>query len=158
MKKVELVNGSKLLNMKASAFIIPNSLAMIKDYIEPMQEKKLKCMEELCNLNGTTFDPESDKIVEMWFHSEDVECDNLHCHGFSVEELDGSVRVVSPAVNHIPVKLVKERKEGDTFTFKVQDEDLLICMELTLDQTHYRYRQFGPFEECLQSLLDSYVG
>ena len=154
MKKIELVNGNKVLKMQASAFIIPNSLAMVKDYIEAFQKEELKTSTELCELNGTTFDPETDKIVEMWFHNEDSE--NLHCHGFRVEETDGSVRFIRPAVHHIPVKLVEGHKEGDTFTFKVQDEDLLIEMDLTLNQKDYRYSHHGAFEECLQLLIDNY--
>lgn len=172
MKKLTIENGTVKIN--ASVFIIPNSAARIKDLFEFDQEEKLHQMEEICKVNGLTFDPEKDYLIECWYHSKEYNCDNMPDHNIHCIGEDGCRNRISfPYRRYLPSNIFENHKEGDVINIKLpailekfthyedndpedlQEEeiDIITDIKLELNQLDYRYGRFGPFENVLEKVI-----
>ena len=148
----------KRVAVNASVFIIPNGAPLVSAYIIN-QDNIEKNMKKLCELNGETFDPEKDHVVECWFHSKELNCDNMCDHFFRLT-IDGKeYHTRLQFFRMFPETLLRGCTEGSTKEFiyplillNEEDETKLDCelvMNVTFDQTHYRYRHTGNFEDTL---------
>lgn len=150
---------------KCDAFIVPNNGGKIKHLIGSAQEKETKKLMKLCEANDTTFDPEKDTFIQLWFvGTEDFGCDNMQDHVSRYEE-DGNKYFFEIPYFWYPTKLFSG-KEGETIHVKFpevslhekkhdEDEKLKIDIELdiTLKQSCYRYARFGNYEDVLKQVL-----
>ena len=140
--------GNTELNM--NMFIIPNKAGFTKDFIFGA-DAKTEQAKELCQINGATFDPEKDKVVQVWSCCDG--CDNMQDHTFKIGEATFRLPVV------IPEPILRGKKEGDIADIKFQlvplggGDEVQITCHTRLAQAEYRYRQFGNFEDALQYVL-----
>lgn len=165
MKK--LIND--VIEAKVECFIIPNRIGKISDlsFTAIRNEYKEK-MIMISDLNGIEFDPENDTMMELWFTSDDLGSENLVDHGFNFELPDGTV-IRGCRINSslLPTKLFEGKQEGDTVTLNLigtymdyRDDinmrlifkDVMLKCEVRLNQTEYRYRNHGRFEEVMQKI------
>lgn len=162
-------------NIKAGAFVIPNGSAVANDFlIESFRERTIKEMTDICRQFSQDYDPDKDKLIQLWFHSdyEDGEnkderrlgSDNLSCHGFRI---DG--RHYYFDYDYLPYKILKDVKEGDILTIEFdcerdseEDERIAVnnevekvplVMDVKFEQLPYRYRNKGRFEEAVRYVL-----
>lgn len=159
-------------NIKAGAFVIPNASAVASDFlIKSFMERTVKKMADICRQFGQDYDPDKDKLIQLWFHSDYEDSknkderrlgsDNLSCHGFKI---DG--RYYYFDYNYLPYKILKDIKEGDVLTIEfdcerdVEDdieygsvEKVPLVMDVKFEQLPYRYRNKGRFEEAVKYVL-----
>ena len=148
------------LNMEI--FIIPNQGGYVSGFWTGV-EKQTKIANMLCDLNGYDFDPNKDKVVQVWSCCSD--CNNMQDHFFHASDDNGKdYRFRFPSA-YIPAKIFEGYKEGDSldivYKMKPSDWDLEEVEDMesipefeftfhtTLAQTKYRYRSFGNFEDVL---------
>ncbi len=149
-------------------FIIPNSLQSWRSdlWMEPlskMEDRPAKALnfkmrtEELRPFGIET--KLDDIFVQVWIHCDGS--DNLTDHGLSdrqIKELfpSSGQRIVDDpdgcvfAPGFLPVRLLLNKKEGDTITLTTVDG---ADWEIKLNQLDYRYGHFGRFEEVLETLI-----
>jgi hypothetical protein len=144
-------NGKYHIEMSADIFIVPNRYCKVSDYDYLTSRKNF--FYEVGKLNNVTIN-EDTKLVETWVCSD--LSDNFSDH-YPHIKYDGkkiSVRILS---DMIPLEILKEKKEGDVFTYTYpitgdyEDEKIEGTVELllTCNQYDYRYRRFGNFEDAL---------
>jgi hypothetical protein len=109
-------------------FIIPNNLTVRTPH-DPEY-----CWEKTSKLWGNT---QGQPHVQIW--CADQGCENWQAHKQENPKKKGFVKLV-------PVSVFEGKQEGDT----VEINGLV----LKLEQTKYRYRNFGRFEEVLTGLLE----
>lgn len=155
MKKFTVVenNGKVNIQFNGSVFIIPNHAGTVDGFVVS-KDKYRKFMEDLCDLNSDQkFDPE-DNLVQVWIHSEDLNCDNVTRHNPCVKHNDKEYWL-EPMAEYIPSSLLRGHKEGDTiqFTYPLEDEEnVTATINMKLEQLPYRYGSFGSFEEVLDKV------
>lgn len=149
---------------KAAVFAIPNKALFIKELGEGDQEKVRKLAESLCAANGATFDPENDILVELWFMADEPCFANMRGYFFNFkDEVDGRIWSGNTTTYWVPMKLVRDKKEGEVFNLKYPinfyceeggiPREMLLDMTVSVEQTLWRYRHFGNFEEVLNICL-----
>lgn len=156
MLNVEMVNGKKVVKLNAKVFIIPNPLHQVRHYlVDRIKKDKAEFAADVCSINDAEeFDIDNDWLVQLWFHSEEVGCDNICRHGFDVLDNGEHVRVQPIMAEELPVKLFAGHKEGDTVLINVTDGEYLIEINATLEQATSRYRDFGSFDELLNMMVN----
>lgn len=144
---------------KVEVFVVPNRAAMVGEFLDCQQEGISNLMSTICDMKGMTFDPENDRMAELWFVSEkDLESENLRSHGLNIN-IDGNWYSSFLPCSYLPVKLFEGHKEGDSmqlyYPVTVKDCDgneisVLINMDLKLTQLTSRYYHRGNFEDALE--------
>lgn len=155
----------------AACFVIPNEAGYCRQFwLKSVGERVEKYSKDLCSQKGIEFDPEHDKVVQVWFVSkynedlkndylkeDNLESDNLGDHGFRIDGKHYDFRY-----SYLPYPLIKDMKEGDTMDLEMEvvskDEDKnhiydTIKLHITFDQHSYRYRRFGNFENALRRVV-----
>jgi hypothetical protein len=158
MATLHIKNG---IDFDADIFIIPNSASMIKDFFNP--EDQLKKMNAVCGVNGITFDPENDFIIETWYVADQLCCENIADHDIYFNDEDGNeCTLISDPGRFLPAKLFESHKEGETITVSLpmgliknyhEEHDVVVKVHMTLNQGEYRYRRFGDFENVLDDVI-----
>lgn len=159
MKTMNISDGIKF---DAKIFVIPNSAGKVSDFFDP--EQVIRNATEVCEANGITFDPENDYLIETWYHSKQLGCDNIPDHNIYFEDEEGNKWILgSNCGRYLPAKLFEGHKEGDTITIKLpmwltknyseNSEDVIAEINLTLQQQGYRYQRFGDFEEVVEYVI-----
>ena len=146
---MRFLGNENIGTFNGDVFIIPNGLSVYED-LRIMQE----FYKDLCELNGV--DPTGEQFVQVWICSDELNTENMSCHGFRVNG-----NYMNAFCGDLPVSLVKDLREGDTVTVNFRaypdinmgSSDEIITMNLKLNQSDYRYRRFGNFEEVLRRLL-----
>ena len=166
MKSITMENGTVKIN--GGIFIIPNSATKFCHMGEFWQNRCRKYMEELCELNGITFNPD-DYLIECWYHSDECDCDNIPDHGISCM-IDGKKCYISSNKirRMIPSQIFGDHVEGDIITVKIpatidiestkeeyESKDIILEINLELNQKDYRYGRFGNFEDVLKQVIDA---
>ena len=159
----KLINGVVKCNVEV--FVIPNKARLAVDYINP--EKPIENFRKLAELNHTDYDPEKDKLVQCWYVSkDDLNTENLGDHGAIVEDENGVQYIIHlkfTMYESLPETFFKGKSEGDIAYVKIpafainrnnRDEkaEIILDMCMKLNQTSYRYRRFGRFEEVLKKV------
>ncbi len=151
--------------IQAGAFVIPNGSAVANNFIVPsFRERIIKQMRSICDQFGMDFDPDKDRLIQMWFHSDELGSDNLEARGFKYNGNHYYFRYA-----FLPYKILKDIKEGDKLTIKFYSEyagtyyadndlitnesDIWITMDVKFEQLPYRYRNKGRFEEAVKYVL-----
>ena len=157
---MEIKKNGNVFDVVADAemFIIPNGAAKLEDFIVNRDKLKSIAVEMCHNNNGTEFNEEKDRFVELWMCSEDLDSDNLSCHAPSFE-YEGVNYIMSFCnYNYIIDKLI-DIKEGETISLKFNNMKLRgsecianVTLNLTASQTKYRYRSFGNFQKALAAV------
>ena len=155
----------------AAVFVIPNAAGYCRQFwLKSVGERVEKYSKDLCSQKGIEFDPEHDKVVQVWFtskYNEDLKNDylkednlgsgDMSSHGF---RMDGKFYYFK--YSYLPYPLIKDVKEGDTmdleFEVSTVDEDdnrtyETIKLHITFDQHSYRYRNFGNFEDVVRRVV-----
>lgn len=152
-------------NIKVGAFVIPNCSCTAKDFlVDSFRLRTTKRMYDICNQFGMDFDPDNDKLIPIWFHSDELESDNLEAHGFKYNGNHYDFRYA-----YLPYKILKDIKEGDELTIKfyseyagtyyaeddpmVNESDIWLTMDVKFEQLPYRYGNKGRFEEAVKYVL-----
>lgn len=152
-------NEGKVIGIEfnAEAFIIPNHSGTIGDFLgnAPRRIKELAT-----NVLGK--EPEEDeKYIQMWYTSDDINCENLTRHYPSVT-IDGTRYSICVPEEYLPYSILKNKDDGDVIDVKFinksryddeEDTDIEVLIHVTLNQKDYRYRRFGSFRETLQKVL-----
>lgn len=159
MNKMEV----KTIFSKASIFIIPNHATIPEDSY-PGSVRMIREQIEIAELNGIEYNRDEDQLVQFWIHADDViKSENLNCHG-AVIYIDDERYRIDCRCELITDRIFREYIEGDVINLKLpaylsksgsnvdEAEKIILNLELTLDQLHYRYRSFGPFEEVLRTV------
>lgn len=170
LPRMQIVDGIRVLEFNAEAFIIPNPVSDINSLLI-FNDNYVEDYMKMLAVNGCDpDDPDNLMQVQLWFTSSDLHTENVCRHGARVA--DENIRDVLLAPTHmefLPVSLFKGRKEGEVmylrypcrFTYgelNVDEDDLVIepvelRIHLKLNQTEYRYRNFGNFENALERVI-----
>ena len=155
-------------DLECDVFIIPNSLSKVKDFYDFAKPKQYEMLKDVLGTNGYEYDPEEEILVETWAVGKNVECDNLHDHGFTVK-INGKEYFLRFPGRYLPYSLFKGKKEGDVIELRIPvavgvrhskapvvQQTIMLNTKMKLNQSSYRYARFGTFEETLKYLLDSY--
>lgn len=165
MKTIDMTNG---LTINAQLFIIPNHACHISGLFDFAQADHLARMKKICELNGLEFDPEKDWLVECWYLSEELGCENIPNHNIRVLNENGKRCTIGVENRYLPSNIFKGKKEGETISVKLpvwmrvegedkefpNGKDIVADFTISLDQTKYRYRRFGNFEDVLSRVTD----
>lgn len=129
---------------KGDIFIVPMS---IRGKLNIYDQQRFKNrLTDIGNDLGISLDEDEDCLIEVWVTDKvHYGCENW----FLSKKIDG---VIIGFPLYLPVRLFKDKREGETVSFKWKGHDI----ELTLNQLGYRHKQYGPFEEVLKDLEDSY--
>lgn len=121
--------------LHADIFIVPNSIIRVRE--SDLERLVIQNRQELLD---EEFRPRiGDEMVQIWIT--DSENDNWS---------DGSNPVNGMFfVNRLPMRLFEGHSEGETTYLPLADGR---TVQLTLNQSDYRYRNHGSFEEVLQRL------
>ena len=152
---------------KASCFVIPNSSGVCNNFIA--ESTRIRCAKELakyCELNECEFDPDTTKLIQVWWHSDDYfGTDNMYRHSCSVIGTDGKrYRFKIETPEYMPLSMIVNVKEGDERVLWVPvniygcdheevDIDATMEVEMTFQQKGYRYERFGNFEDAVKYTL-----
>ena len=153
---------------RMTCFIVPNNPINLSKSKMYDTAERIENHTNVCLLNGTDFDPEKDRIIELWYiGEEDFNTTNLCDHGGKVT-IDGEdYRMGFKTRGYLPAKLFKDVKEGDTINLTIPGwvnkkenflyptenaQDCMFQIALTCQQLHYRYERFGRFEEVLADM------
>ena len=156
----------------AAVFVIPNAAGYCRQFwLKSVGKRVEKYSKDLCSQKGIEFDPEHDKVVQVWFvskYNEDLGNDylkednlgsgDMSSHGFRMDGKHYDFRY-----SYLPYPLIKDVKEGDTMDleFEVETRDIddnictsdMIKLHITFDQHSYRYRSFGNFEDVVRKVV-----
>ena len=156
----------------AAVFVIPNAAGYCRQFwLKSVGKRVEKYSKDLCSQKGIEFDPENDKVVQVWFvskYNEDLGNDylkednlgsgDMSSHGFRMDGKHYDFRY-----SYLPYPLIKDVKEGDTmdleFEVETRDIDDNICtsdtikLHITFYQHFYRYRSFGNFEDVVRKVV-----
>lgn len=167
MKTLDISNG---IAINASMFIIPNSACKIEDLFDFVRAENLELMEKICELNGMKFDPENDYLIQTWYLSEELGCDNIPDHCISVKIETGEKCTIGVEGHYLPSNLFKGKKEGDIINVKLPvwvkvggyknpgpAKDMVADFTIELAQLKYRYARFGRFEEVLEKVIAAHT-
>jgi hypothetical protein len=152
-------------NIQAGAFVIPNGSCVATDLlVNSAKIRTIKLMRDICAQFNMDFDPDNDKLIQMWFHSDELGSDNLEAHGFKYNGNHYDFRYA-----FLPYKILKDIKEGDELTIKfyceyagtyyddndpiTNESDIWLTMDVKFEQLPYRYRNKGRFEEAVKYVL-----
>lgn len=146
----------------AGMFIIPNSADQLADWVLDSSvdagSSIIEGYKKICKDNGIEWDPK-EKFVQLWFHSKELESDNLVRHGFIVT-IDGQKHHVDidSDFEDLPLQLVQNLKEGDVLDLHINDVKVAnkivdFTLHVKAQQLGYRYQSFGTFEETLQQVI-----
>lgn len=140
----------------AMMFVIPNPGVSINSLC--CWQERYKKSAEINNVDIS----DDDEWIELWFHSEELDSENICDHGFCYSNDDGiNVRVCAGAHNHIPAKVLDNIKEGETIEWNFEapshkrgseeePQSVLLTLNLTAQQKGYRYSRFGNFEDVVK--------
>lgn len=114
------------------AFIIPNGAYMLSDLlVPPVREATLNKLNSVASASGLEpVNPDVDKLVDLWYVSEEADSDNLNSHGFEIDEST----VPSKTNNYfdlyeiscLPVKWLSGLKENDSIDLVIEHNDYKI--------------------------------
>lgn len=161
---------NKQITVNAEAFIIPNSASKVARIWEDDSEYAIKYQQpkyqKVYDDNDLTR-RDNDKLVQLWYTSEELHSENLCNHGFSID-IEGTRYYVE---NHdvqiamIPSQLLKGVNENETFDVTIKnlpvygdrcDYEPTMRIDLTLHctakQLEYRYKRFGAFQDVLNQV------
>lgn len=155
MKNVEKRNGKYVVTANADVFIVPNRFY----YLNPDLKSDIRRAKRTCDSLNEKF-YKTDLIGQFWLTSEDLNSDNIACHGFRLEQ---HKYVTGGEISeYFPVKIFEDLKENESKEIIMNifakdsdsDEDNEIPVELHLNvtakQTKYRYRSYGNFEDTFK--------
>lgn len=133
--------------VKGEIFIIPNRIA--KSDVNEYLTKHLNRKNEFLGLPEVMV---GEKLIQVWFTDEESE--NWTSHGKMISGIEYSEDVKEKWFQSLwPGYLKKEMleglKEGDKLTLNLKNG---VVVELTTNQEGYRYRNFGKFEEVLETM------
>ena len=157
--KIENVNGVYEIHANAEVFVIPNSANKVSEYTF---RSVIDNAHRMCENLGMEFDEKNDKLAQFWTSSDDLDTENLSCHGFSFE-VDGQEVYSEYIPECIPVKIYKDIKEGESreviyefeghiYEPKSSRVPVRLVLNVTAAQSKYRYRRFGNFEDVLEDV------
>lgn len=138
------------------AFIVPNPASVIIKHLDGV----VKNFKGLCDLNGWDYSPD-DRAVDVWFHSKELDSENLNGHGVHLEVGNEVVHFRPYALNLIPASILRGHNEGDTLDIKVEGVGTVsgvdrykvpvtMNLKVELKQKGFRYTGFGMFQEVLE--------
>lgn len=138
--------------VKGDIFIIPDRVWKISEYdIESFRNE----FTLISNLNNVS--EEDPLMVHVWITSEgDFSSDDLDCHGFVYND-----EPYKAYCSNFPDELFKNKREGDCVELLIPvkprnfdtEQQLVLQIKVRLNQSEYRYRAFGKFEEVLNYIL-----
>lgn len=156
-KSLVNVNGVKTLEVSADMFIVPNGFMkasnnfIFGDRLNVTMNGILEASD-----HETEVDP---YMMQVWLVAEnDLGCENLVDHMGHYWGIDGVKHPFGNIPSYLPANMFVGKKEGDVVTVVYPEgttqfnKDFRVVMHLKLAQTEYRYRRFGTFEQCFDSL------
>ena len=165
---IDIINED--VHFNADIFIIPNSANLIEHFMSKhTQEELTERMNHLCELNGTTFDPKNDYIIQVWYVVKDLDCDNMADHGIRWNDNDNGrhfLRTLSYG-SFIPAKLFEGSIEGDVRLIKLpmihtyrkkevkQERERVASIAMQCSQRKYRYSSFGNWGDVMKTVIDA---
>lgn len=157
MTKTTLDINADVIEMKGEIFVVPNKTGTVKNFFISNMEKRMK---DICELNGISFDKENTLIGQFWIVMPDYRCDNFSDHDIMIKNDNGDMYFIkAPNNGYFPLSLFKGKKEGEEINVKVpmriyddhfkKVKDTQAILTLKLNQSGYRYKNFGCFEEAI---------
>ena len=167
------------VDMNIDCFIIPNKACIINKQVY-MGEKLMKRSQELAGINNFYYNPDLTRMVQIWCVNNDPNnsCDNMQDHGFKYKI--GDTIYSFNLDTYLPETFFQDKREGDFLDLNIPlypryafnkedgvtsydavfDENEIIAepplfnfrFSIKLNQRGYRYRNFGDFEEVLNTV------
>lgn len=177
IKNLITILGGKIMSININdiiingdIFIIPNAATKIHDHFESSRERLLGTMTEICDLNNTVFNDRTDRLVQCWYCSKELGCDNIPDHSIYTTDENGQDCRICVDGRFLPSNLFEGKKEGDVISIKIPlkvymgtRKDLVLkgsqptkttgTFNLRLAQKDYRYRSHGSFEEVFTRVM-----
>lgn len=148
------------LVITGDVFIVPNQAYKLQECNEGWREDKRKDLEGILKANGKVLNEDEEYCMECWYLSEEMDCENIPDHGIDTEtDDDREVRITVPSHRTLPASLFAPYKEGDVVSVKIPTYIRIadgfrgmknVTYNLKLVQRHYRYCNFGNFEDLLR--------
>ena len=153
-------NENNELELSTDAFIIPNRMSLTCGEVNQDDKDLYQKIYDVNNLGKVN--PDS-KIIQLWFVPEEkAESENLVRHGVCCVSKDGIETMIFPPIECLPYDLFKGHKEGDVIDLVIPARqykrglhigdpniaiDYTLKLHIKLNQSDYRYRRFGKFED-----------
>lgn len=155
----------KILNINASAFVIPNYASTFEAYKRVNDLSMVEYLEKIAMMNNITLE-DNDKIIQCWFHSEELKSENMSDHGFS-KHYDEKVFFRQNKLGFVPLKLIEDVKEGEirliksyAYASKASDDSddneeiVELYLHTEFKQREYKYYRFGNFEDVIKMVTE----
>lgn len=116
------------------AFIIPNGAYMLSDILVPSVRKtRLSKLNSVASASGLEpVNPDVDKLVDLWYLSEEADSDDINSHGFAIDESTVPRAMLNLFDLHeiaaLPVKWLSGLKENDSIDLVIERNDYKIRM------------------------------
>ena len=147
---------NRTLEFNADAFIIPNSFST-----KCGEFGRFDYFKQIYDANDFGEIKPDDGLVQLWYVVPDLESENFIDHsGKCLDEMGNKIHI-RPRIDILPASIFAEYKEGDVidinvpYTYNYEDDmisdirEYMLKMHVKLNQSDYRYRRFGKFEEVL---------
>ena len=153
--ELKQITSENILEFNTDVFIIPNHAGTINNHYM-MSDRKKDWYDKIGEMNGIEFDRDKCKLIQLWFVCNDLYSTNLTDHGGIVSDANGNKINIRPDIDLLPANLFAEYNEGDIvdlhipYTFELGENsiDVEMIIHAKLNQTSYRYRGFGTFQEA----------
>lgn len=136
-----------VLEANAEMFIIPNPPTRIHEFLVSNDTIQDFATDLLKNAGMKPAD-QNTIMVEVWICSDDLGTENLRCHGGSYINEDGAEERINIPDGNCPADLLLGKKEGDVVDLTFHMDDIKVILHTKLNQTGYRYKNHGRFEDC----------
>lgn len=152
------------IKMDWDMFIVPNPAVLLRrDFYK--YEANVNMFSRLCEANEMKFNPETDKIVQVWLCNEKCQDAANYTIRAVIDGIKYLVRM--PNQDYMPEQIAKLFHEGKAVTINIpvkltkfysdddsEDEiDAIMVANITARQSEYRYREYGSYEQALQMVL-----
>lgn len=162
---------TKTISINVGAFVVPNPARTVESFKDNGSKSTYEYLTSMAELNNIQLTSD-DKIVQLWLHSKELDCDNINDHGFGTHLEDGEELFVKAyKIQWVPIKLLENVKEGDTVSFispadgyydrkafKLNKSEcrgpIILKVSMICQQKGYRYVSFGNFEEVVKSVCE----
>jgi len=145
----------EIIDIKAECFIIPNGAGPLSSFMKSSHDDLRKIVE----LNDLDPDDQSHLFVQIWLtNTDELASENLIRHSFSIKNWDCGFD--GGEAEYVPHKIFENVKEGGKTKIRLpgwkrvgnQATNVIWDITVTCVQNKYRYRDYGPFENCLKAV------
>ncbi len=164
MTKLAEIKNNKI-EATVDMFIVPNCPARFLEgfsYENPApgyMNLRDDTIDRIAKLNGVEIH-KGEKLIQVWLTSKlELRSENLNDHGFRALSESGEEVHLHFNCHSIPATMLNGKTEGEVFDMKIkcydkEKNEYELLMHIRCNQSEYRYRRFGNFENVLAELIE----